>query len=86
MTKKLLGKHELGSLLPQEQEYSWWNSTPFDPSHSSVARQEAELVTDMCWHVKDTCPMSGTMSIEFLAKFYPILTPHTPLQLMGMYS
>ena len=51
----------------------------FDPSHSSVARQAAELVKDICWHVADTYHMSGTMSIEFLAKFYPILTTYTPL-------
>ena len=43
-----------------------------------VAHLEAELVMDMCRHVKDTCYLSGTMSIELLAKFYPILTPYTP--------
>ena len=51
----------------------------FDPSPLSVAHWDAELVMDTCRQVKDTCHMSGTMSIEFLAKFYPILTPHTPL-------
>ena len=51
----------------------------FDPSHSPVAHQEAEIVMDTCRHVKDTCHVSGTMSIEFLAKFYPNLTPHTCL-------
>ena len=51
----------------------------FDPRHSPVAHLEAELVMDTCRHVADTCYVSGTMSIEFLAKFYPILTPHTPL-------
>ena len=51
----------------------------FDPTHSPVVPLEAELEIDTCQHVADTCHMSGTMSIEFLAKFYPILTPHTPL-------
>ena len=51
----------------------------FDPWHSPVAHLEAELVMDTCRHVTDTCHVSGTMSIEFLAKFYPILTPGTPL-------
>ena len=35
-------------------------------------------VTDMCRHVKHMCHVSGTMPNEFLAEFYPILTPHTP--------
>ena len=57
-----------GEILPQ-----------FDPSHSPVAHLEAELVTDTCRHVKEKCNVSENMSIEFLAKFYPNLTTHTPL-------
>ena len=53
--------------------------TQFDHSHLSVAHWEAELVIDMCRHMADMCHVSGTMSIIFLVKFYPILTPHTPL-------
>ena len=58
---------------------SWQNIPHFDPSHSSIAHQEAELVMDMCQHMADKCQVSVTMSIEFLAKFYPILAPHTLL-------
>ena len=63
--------------------YSWRNSTPIWlltlPCSSSGSRVRNGHVTDTCRHVKDTCHVSGTMSIGFLAKFYPNLTPHTPL-------
>ena len=58
-----------GKILPQ-----------FDPSRLSVAHWDTKLeifinieqVQDTCLHVKDTCHVSGTMSIKLLAKFYPI--------------
>ena len=34
----------------------------FDPWHSPVGHLEAELVTNTCRHVKDTCHVSGNMS------------------------
>ena len=47
----------------------------FDPSHLSVAQRDQKLqnhVSTRDGHVTDTCHVSGTMSIGFLVKFYPI--------------
>ena len=72
---------------------SWQNSTPFWPlahlcssSGSRVSNfakfrtcvDKWRIVSTRDRHVKDTCHLSGTMSIESVVKFYLNLTPGTP--------
>ena len=65
--------------------HSWQNATKFwpltrhTPLYSYRRRIRNGHVSTCFRHMSDMCHVSGTMSTKFLAKFYPISSPHSPL-------